>query len=507
MDNLQELITKLSREEIISIERYYKGRKSSEANIRLKLFNLLKQGHQSEDAYNKLQIEYKACHSRSAFSHLTNRIKEDIISLLTISGNPKKYPNSLSEAKLYCRHFLSQSEILFAKGNYTIAIQRLKLAQHMAQDFELFIEELRIYDLVNTYVTFPDAINKFIDKNKGNINYVNEFTEVFRQIFNVKKCRTDFRENFIFFKDTNRLNKKLINKSYKDLKITFRKTGSVSIKYWYYQASVYHYYLKADYKNALINATNILRLINNNPIIYSPIRNAEAKLQIATLMLYYNKYEKAVDYAEQILKSNDADILSELYAMEILFVVNFYRQNYKQAELLYNQFINDTRYSFSDFITQKWEYFNANLQFINGSYTESFTKLLELNLLSDDKSGWALGIKLLELLNLYEQKEDILFEEKLKAFMQYLRRRDGKSILRYKCICKILNSFWKDNYDKIQQVHSKEFQLLDKHKDYKWAPFGSEIIQFEKWFTQKANPLVQKNFNYQQDVLVTTPTN
>ena len=64
------------------------------------------------------------------------------------------------------------------------------------------------------------------------------------------------------------------------------------------------------------------------------------------------------------------DIFSELYAMEILFVVNFYRQNYKQAELLYNQFIN-------------------------GSYTESSKKLSKLNLLSDDKSGWAPGIKLL----------------------------------------------------------------------------------------------------------------
>jgi len=437
MDNLQELITKLTREEIILIDRYYKGRKGSEANIRLKLFNILKQAHQSEDVYNKLRIEYKACHSRSAFSHLKSHFEEDIINLLTISGNSEKYPKSLSEAKLFCRRFLFQAEMLFAKGSYTIAIKRLKLAQLMAQDFELFIEELRIYDLVNTYVTFPDAINKFIDKNKGNINYVNEFTEVFRQIFSIKKCRTDFRENFIFFKDTNKLNKKQINKAYKDLKITFCKTGAASIKYWYYQVSVYHYYLKANYNNALINATNVLRLISNNPIIYSPIRNAEAKLQIATLMLYHNKYEKTVDYAEQILKTNKADIFSELYAMEILFLVNFYRKNYKQAELLYNQLINDTRYSISHFITQKWEYFNANLQFINGRYTESFTKLCELNLLSDDKSGWELGIKLLELLNLYEKKEYIWFENKLKAFMQYLRGRDGKNILRYKCICKI----------------------------------------------------------------------
>ncbi len=488
---MTQIVRVLKPGEIRLIRNFYKVQPNGEVKRRLELFELVKSGKVSTDVEAAKAI-YKS-EPNSAYSHLKNRLQKDILNILLLKEGSKKYETKYAQAVFDCRRMLIEGQILIERGAYRAGEAVLLKANELATEYELFAEILLINDLLRTtvgirkgeqaYLAFESEIGNSLNK-LGKYLVVKDYyyrLGVLGQFSkNIEKSSRDYAKTAL-----------------EEAKQHYLETQSPLVGYFYNYLGIFYGQLYQDYPLAYQYAVEYLKLVENNPSISSETRIGTANLQLASIQINQGNYHEAVDYANTAQQKFIKGLFNELQAIEVLFIATFHKKEYRQAEKLMEVAVAHPKFKANKQIPAKWDYYKANLLFVNGQYNDAAVMLVRETELTKDKAGWLMGHRILELMCAIEQGDLEVFDYRAESFKKLLQRQKEENIERPRLILKVLGTYIKMGGDikKTLADESTNLALLrEGQNEYAWDPMGFELIRFDEWLDKLATRQVRVRY-------------
>lgn len=489
MKVLTQIVRVLKPAEVRLIRNFYKVQPNGEIKRRLELFELIKGGKANTDIEAAKAI-YKS-EPNSAFSHLKNRLQKDILNILLLKEGVKKYETKYAQAVFDCRRMLIEGQILIERGAYRAGEAVLLKANELAQEFELFAESLLINDLLRTnvgirkgeqaYLAFDEEIETNLDK--------------LRRYLKVKDYYYRLGVLGQFSKKLDKNYKEYSKQALAEAAEHYEATNSAVIGYFYNYLGIFYGQLDKNMELAYQYALDYLKLVESSPAISSETRIGTANLQIASIAISNGKYLEAKHYATVARNKFIAGLFNELQAIEVIFLAAFHAREYEEAERFVGVAVQHPKYKANKIVPAKWEYFKANLNFVNGQYNDAAVMLMKETELTKDKAGWLMGYRIMELMCAIEQDDLDIFDYRAESFKKLLQRQKLDDVERPRLILKVLGTFHKTGGDikKTLQEEAENLNILKQGKDkYVWDPMGFELIRFDTWLENYANKHIKK---------------
>ncbi len=136
MEELIQIVAKLRQPELRMLKSYYRVKQNKEPSKKLELLNLITSKKALNDKAALKKLYGSSDGTLSAFSHLKERLKSDLLNSILFIHPEKMYKTNFAKKKLYCRKAIIQSELLINRGNIEIANNILLKALSIAQKYE-----------------------------------------------------------------------------------------------------------------------------------------------------------------------------------------------------------------------------------------------------------------------------------------------------------------------------------------------------------------------------------
>lgn len=483
MKILTQIIRILKPSEVRLIRNFYKVQPNGEVKRRLELFELAKSGKGNSDAEAAKAI-YNG-EPNSAFSHLKNRLQKDVLNILLLQEGSKKYETKYAQAIFDCRRMLIEGQILFERGAYRAGETVLQKAYDLAEEYELYAECLQIADLLRTNVGIRKgeaAYLSFEPVIADNLNKLQKYLSV-KDSYNRFGVISQFKKNF------EKQSMAPLEAALEEAGRYYKETGSATIGHYYNYLGIFYGHFLGDYELAEKYAIAYLKLIEVSPAISSDTRIASANLQLASISINKGDYAAAIDYAITARDKFIGGLFNELLAIEAQFVATFHNKDYAAASKIVEIARLHPKYKANKQIPAKWDYYKANLSFVNGDYNDAAVVLMKETELTKDKAGWLMGYRVLELMCAVEQDDLDVFDYRTESFKKLLQRNKEENVLRPRTALKILGTYIKTGGDikKTMQDEHENIELLKSGKgEYVWDAMGFELIRFDEWLDRLA---------------------
>ena len=482
MEILTEIVRKLNKAEVGLLNSYYKTLTESRAEKRLELLNLLMSGMDIDDA-EAARIIYKK-KPDAAFSHLKERLKKDILSIVLLQDPDKKFEVPSRKAKFAVRKYLMEGELLISRGISSEGIRILKKAAKIADRFELVAEQILIEDLLRDHVGYNAGLQEFENYSQNIEDNLFILNELLYSKHELKKLTLAN----LYKANKSRDYKDIASETLVKLRESYNRTNSAHIGYWYYKTAVSYYLAIREYEQALIFANNFLILVEEEEAVFSKANIAGINMNIAVILLNLDRASEAVEFAMTAVENFKSGLINELVALEVLFFTYFRSKQYEECAFVLNKGLKHKKIKSNEFVEAKWKYFRANLDVINGRYDLAMKTLTQHTELSKDKSGYLIGFKILEIIVIVEEDLRDWYEYRLEALKKLLQRQKDKNVARAKLIYSILYNLVRQGFDFDITYEAKrdEFKkLIDAKGEYYWDCLGYEVIKFDQWFLSK----------------------
>jgi hypothetical protein len=483
MEDLIRIIKVLKPAEVQFIENFYasKGRKG--CSKRLQLFRLLREGKVKNGA------EVAKClypeGGRANLSQLKKRLKEDLLGTLLLLPADKIYAAPFMKAELTCRKLLIQGKILLARGDYEDALPLLNKVSGLAGTYELHDAKLAADDLLRTHLGIKLGVKAY----RQYTEQIESHLYALQELLHAKEYNHLVLIPHLFEANQGGVEAGDNLQTLNQLRASFEKTHSNWVGFWYYLAAIHTSCSRREYRQAHGHGLELKQLIERQPAICSPANLAGVNLELAKISIYLRQYPEATAYASAALRLFNPGMLNELQALEVLYYAHFRNQNLLEARRVAERGLRHPQIKANPFFRGKWLFLEANQLFAEGQYADSFRQLHANTELRKDKSGWLLGYKLLELLNLLELQEYDWFDFNLDSFRKLLQPKTDEHLRRCKSIYQIFRTLLKCNFQyglTLQQEAHHLALLRQETHPYAWNPLGYELIKVDAWLTAKA---------------------
>lgn len=483
MKQLVSLVNALKPGEIRLLKHFFRLDSNAEEKKRSELFELILSGKAMTDE-KALKKLYKTKKNTSAFSHLKERLRKDVLNILFLQDSSKKFGTKYANAEFECRRSYIQADILIARGAYNEGVQILEKALVKAEKFELAAEAIMMEQLLRKMfhrIKNLKTLETHNENIKNNIHFLEDLNKVeeYSNILSVPKL---FKANKRI--GTDEFKKEMIE----ELEEIFKRTKSAKVGFWYYVTISDYLINQKKFEEALNYNMDFLKLVETEPAIYSAPNWAGVNMNVADNLIQTGAYEEAVDYAKVASKNFKAGGINEFSALEVLFFAYFRSYLFDEAKYILDRAFVHPRLKANAFYHAKWLYLRACLEFSNHEFDKALKTLNESTELNKDKSGWLLGYRLLELLIMAEIDDFEWFDFKLENFRKLLQRQKTENVQRSKVIFTVLKTLAKMNFDYFDTMEkeNKNITLLEEAQgELQWDPKGFEVIRFDDWIKSK----------------------
>lgn len=274
----------------------------------------------------------------------------------------------------------------------------------------------------------------------------------------------------------------------KELKKLANETNSDEIQSWYLRSNIFYLHTIGDYSEARRFAEDYLDLVKKSPVVYSKDNIGGANMQLSIISILIKEYDSAYEHALNAIKNFVYQSMNQVNAYIFLFLATLYNRHYETANEIINKVFEYKLYKNHKPTGARWNYYKAHLLFAQGKYDESLALLQRENDLISDKSGWRIGFKILEMMNIIELGKYDWLDFRIETFRKLLSDVKNENITRPKLILQVIRNFIKYMYDfKATTAESKEIlDLLESGTgDNRWDPIGYEITPFHVWWFNK----------------------
>ncbi len=243
---------------------------------------------------------------------------------------------------------------------------------------------------------------------------------------------------------------------------------------------------KANVNNWLVLRYNLQK--KNSPAVFDPFSLAMSTIDLGYSYLLNHQYQK-VDELFDYFSSLELSALPifvrmcEIYAHSLIF-----RGDYAAALKVIGLIIAHptAKSSYRDF--EAFLYYRAVAEFGLKDYKEALKTLDKTSSLHKALTGLWLGIRILEIMILIENKDEDYVIYRVEALKQLMHRNKKEELQRYKTIVEVLQALVRSGYDykKVKENNAAKFIGLEGNEPpLAWDPSGLEIMQFDKWFNER----------------------
>jgi tetratricopeptide (TPR) repeat protein len=486
MEKLTQLISTFSASEVKTIKKFYSLKSSSQSSMRFKLFLLILDKPGISDHEAGLFFNKKP--SDTSFSMLKKRLRDDLVRLVVWEHRRTKFKTPVFKARFECRLLIAESEILIARGATEMAIDCLQKAKKLAESYELtneliivneqLIQKVAIREGFKTYARLAaESMEQF-----DTIKFKFKAQDYLRQL-TIPNLFQSNKEN-VYLKKAAAANRQLRKLS--------ETSKSIEIRFWYLRSEIYYNHLRKNYEEAYRHGLSFVQLIEESPVVYSLDNMGGANMQLAMVSLYLNRLEDAATFATQSASYFKLGSPNYANAKDIFFLAQYYQGHLDTANQILKELLQIKSMRNNKFMQSKWGFFQANLCFSEGKYDEALALLQQQTELFSDKSGWRLGIKILEMMCIVEMNHDDWLDYRIETFRKLLSDLRTENIARAKLIHQIFKTYIKTGYSwrkTVEMLPEHVMHLRSGAGDYFWDPAGHELQRFDNWLDTKLSAL------------------
>jgi len=484
MENLRSIILSLKPGEVQLVRDFYQVKTQKHNCKRLELFELVL-GAVVDSDYQAALLIYNR-QPDSAFSQLKRRLKEDILNFLMACPSEKVFQSAAVQAELSARKMYIQGGILLSRGVYDEAVSLLKKALRIAEKYELTTLQIEVTDTLRSHSGAKDGLEQLTTYGQN----LDQCLHVQGQLMQAKTL------NYQLAAPKQQLGDVTVGAidsaadQLHQLKESFQHTQSAKVGFWYYQSAIQYHLGIRDYLQAYQLGNELLQLVIDRPAIHSQANVASIHMELSRILIHLGRYTNAIEHANRARSMFKSGMLNELHALEALFYGSFRSHDYTNAASIIKKAQQHQHYKSVDWMPSKWQYLKAWLCFAQKRFSESLHTLQQINTYRKGHSTWALGLKLLEMLNIIEQGEYDWFENKVENFRKQLQP-DGQPVnTRCKVIYKIFNTLTRTSFDYKHTVTIEESNLRSLNEGQGllyWDPMGYELIPVNLWIQKKVD--------------------
>jgi hypothetical protein len=484
---LKEIMQKLNSNEIRMVRAYLKAisRNFSDENFETKeieLFDLIAADPNisQEDAMGHCDNSYKI-HS---FEVLTGRLKEKIGYCL-VNENFTQRKEAYSEryqAIFEIRQKLSLAEILIGRDIFEEGMIVLNRVISLCKKYEVYNE------LIDSLIIKRHCLNIRVN--------LNEYNTLTNEIKFYEKCKTannkaaywfDIHLSYVDFNGVRTGYLNIFEKAIQELDEEYNITKSATVAYFKYLIKIEYYQELKMYDIAEIAAKELLELVSHNVAIYQPYRLGTSYVNLANTSIYQKKYKRSFLYLNEAQKLYLPNSFHFSITEELEFYAHFYSGNYEKALEKISGILKNIHYKQSIYVENKRKFMYACSLFVLKDYNKCQEILNEIEDIHDDKAGWNIGMRVLNIMLDAFKKDHENTRYKIESFRKHVERLKKLREVRKRdiLILDILNNWVKCNYDfkEIYKKRKKDFDLLNEPgTDYQWQIKSHELIVFHKWF-------------------------
>ncbi len=490
---LQSLVKSLDKQELGVLKTYltaFSGRKEG-GTITLKLLDLLlstKEILSDDDCSKTLYGKPKD----NRFEKLKSRLKSKVLDSLINDINIDRYNDweDIDLIAIKVRKRLTEYFILnFSRPSEPTLRQLLDEILLTSKKYEIYsvlIEALK----QKKYNDESKKGEKYFDKLNKEIDHYNECLEGTR-LANDLYYKISLKQNFSTTIEKEKFIHFLIN-SIEILKEKNKKISSPYVEYYLLNIEANYYIFLEDYSKAIRKCQLLEVLIKSNVSVYRKQRIGSNLFRLNQCEIYLGNYKKSIEYAKSSQKYFPANSVNYLNSKEVEFYSLFYNCDLLNSIEVSSFLTNGINDFAGKFRISKYSYFHANVLFVQGKFHETLKTLRENNSISEDKTGWDLGLRVLIILSYVELDKLDLVENALDALRKRHERsedRDKPIRARDKIIYRILNTLVANsyNFENTMIDEAENIRLLKStDKEYRWEHFSHELVKFHEWMDKKA---------------------
>ena len=487
--HLKLLISKLEPREVKVAQKFivaFYSSRSRGGNKSLKLFRLLVQRPDiaRNDAKRLVSKEADNASFRRLVVRLTDKICDAVLLDHSIQRNDSH--SKINKIRFELRKKLMQSQIFRTRGLTSVTISI----------YDQIIEKARQYELYNEMVEALSLKQQLLGLTVG----AKEFYQISHELNHFERCRMavlrakDWYYRHYLEVDSTGLNNDrvgLLTEAIADLQEEFRATQSQNVGYILYALKMEYYLAVEEYKTSCETGISLVRLIENNRLLFNDRMLANAYYSLSDSKLYVQNFEEAIYHAKKaqsILIPGSFNFQKSL-EMELLA---FY---YKGHELdrvteLTEELLSITDRKKTPFLFSQRSYYKACILFLKGEYRKSFFLLNDTREIEKDREGWNIGIRTLSIMNQIEMMFLDFADAQIESMRKHVQRVKAQSSIRKRdeIILQLLLKLEKHSFDfqKVFDTNQDLFALLDsEQKAYRWEVRTPEMIVFQDWFKAK----------------------
>jgi len=486
MKKITQLVNSLSASEVKLIRKYYSISAKIEHNLKIKLFEIALVNKNISDI-EAAKLMGKP--NNAAFSMLKSRLQEDIMKILIVEGKDKIFNTKYFKTRHKIHFMLLEMDILEDRNLREQATETIMKAKRLATKFELVNDLVVINDIILNGHTIRQGPGTYKKLRSQSISILNKVDDLFwgTDYFKQSSLPPVYKANST-------------NSGLETTKVAINKLGELSdrselsrLHYFFLRSKINYHRDILDYKEWKRYALEFLKFIQTNPILNTSDNNGGAHMIITDMYMNTKKYSQALDYAEKGINYFYKDSPNQIFMYELIFLSYFFSKKYEKANEIVTYVKGIKTVKAGTFSYSKWLFFSATVEFALKDYKKVLTTLKRQSFLKTDKTGWALGYRILEIMSLVELENYDALPYRLDTFRKQLSKITKENVSRPKLFLLIMNRLIKDNFDfkLVNQKQAESLQLLrDGKEKYFWNPRSYEVIRFDEWWDTKLKKVV-----------------
>lgn len=483
MRELAAIIQSLEKKEIELYQKLYCNCNSEESTKSVMLFNYLlnKEGATEREVIKALYPESKL--PISAFSHLKKRLFNQLSVVLIAADiaedEQSKEADYNTALRQVTRKYLVKNILIKKKVNEVVFLLGEEIYKK-SKEYEIFhFWVLSLMEILSQNASkgekyilkigneIEQALDYFVKYNRGDLKLWGLTPAMY-----LKNNEAEFIDKA----------KKIVA----TLKEYSKTTNSDFILMNYIEGQMFLAEFERKPKVALELAREKYELVTTSKALNRKGIIRASRNQLIIALINTGAYAEAENWAYNYLKEIPPQSII-VYA-DNAFRAALYSSNFKHCLVYLNLYEKSPRFIKDEVLTTQYYYYKAGLAFYQKNYKVVLENIAKTGWMLRDKTGWGLGVKLMEILTYIElgQTEMVLF--RIKALWQLLNRNPKKNIARIKAISQMLYALLQSgfNYRKVIEKEKQKYtDLCDAEGLFYWDPTGYEITRFDWWLHEK----------------------
>jgi tetratricopeptide (TPR) repeat protein len=460
------------------LRHIYSDVTNGEEQLRLLLFNLIEKDLVKNDAEARAAVGQKG--SRSAYSHLKSRLREDIVNVFLLQETPKRIAQANRAAGFECRKKLAQAYVLMFRGAHSESIAILDSAETLAQKYELIPEQILIKHLIRESVHSIKSVVQLREINES----INSNMSVWADILRSEEISLMMTLPHLF-KESGELNEGVLNEErIRELRELFDRSGSARVGFWYYLAFIEFANRNRMYEEAIKAGKEFISLVSDNPSIWSKNNLAGANQMLGTAYLSTRDFASAAEHFALADRNFPTAGNNRLANLELLFRAQLGLGDHAAALSTVERTMIHPRYGVKPETSSTWLYHEACAQFASGDHSAAFKSLNMDGFLQKQRDERNPQFRILEIMVLMAMKDEEWIEFKLNTLRKLIARYRNLGTPRVKSAINIISALLRNGLDFDNLGAKAEESLLlclNEADGYEWDPSGAELVRLDRW--------------------------